>query len=132
MIRSSMPLGGRVVALIALLWYLFGLLLLMLRLATLPAQAETAATAIPFWFDLVSGLAVVAGTSGSVALLLARRWAVPMLLAAFVAVAALVGAGLALQPALFPPGPWMPLLLVLVVGSIWLFARAAARRGWLR
>ncbi|KLJ02441.1 hypothetical protein WQ56_02585 [Luteimonas sp. FCS-9] len=124
-----MPLGARVIALIALLWNLFGLALLVLRLGATPAAA---APAVPLWFDLVSGLAVITGTGGALALLLARRQAVPMLLLAFVAVAVSVVAGLALQPALFPGGPAMPVLLVVVVGAFSGFARSAARRGWLR
>jgi len=83
----------------------------------------------------VFGLAAIAGTAGPFGLLFARRWAVPALRVSFVAIVARMSAACLLTPAWSLTGLRglaLPLLLVLVVVSIWLFARSAQRRGWLR
>ena len=137
---STMPLGARVVALTALLWNLFGLLILVLRVlapeqaAAAPEQAALEA-ALPAWLDAVFGVAVIAGMAGSVGLLLARRWAPTLLLVSFVAVAVQIAAGYLFAPlwaSTGAAGAATSGLLLLMVGAIWSFARAAGRRGWLR
>ncbi len=130
----SMPLGARVVALTALLWNLFGLLIFVMRLAA-PEQAAGSGAALPGWLDAVFGLSVIAGTAGSVGLLLARRWAPALLLVSFVAVAVQLVAGYVFAPlwaSTGAAGAAVSGLLLLMVGAIWSFSRAAARRGWLR
>ncbi|WP_394003614.1 hypothetical protein ACF3M1_02480 [Luteimonas sp. WGS1318] len=139
---SPMPLGARVIALTALLWNLFGLLVFVLRVAATPEQAavlppeqQALEAALPAWINGVFGLAVIAGTAGSIALLLARRWAPPMLLVSLIAVAVQTLASYALAPvwaASGAAGLAMSGVLLLMVFAIWAFSRTAARRGWLR
>lgn len=140
--HSRMPLGGRVVALTALLWNLFGLLVFVLQVsmtpeqrAALPPDQQQINAAMPVWIHGVFGIATIAGTAGSIALLLARRWAAPMLLVSLVAIVLQMTAAYLLTPVWSLTGLrglLLPVLLILVVASIWLFARGAQRRGWLR
>ena len=141
-IQGRMPLGARVIAMTALLWNLFGLLVFVLQvsmtpeqLAALPPEQQQINAAMPSWVYGAFGVAVVAGTAGSLALLLARRRAVPMLLLALVAILVQMTAAYALTPVWALTGMRglaFPVLLILVVAAIWLFARAAQGRGWLR
>ena len=140
--QTRMPLGARVVALTALLWNLFGLLVFVLQLAmtpeqrsALPIEQQQINAAMPAWVLLVFGVATIAGTAGSIALLFARRWAVPMLRLSLIAIAVRMLASYALTPVWSLTGArglMLPLLLILVVAAMWLFARSAAQRGWLR
>lgn len=140
--QTRMPLGARVVALTALLWNLFGLLVFALQVsmtpeqrAALPLDQQQINAAMPLWVYGLFGLATLAGSAGSVALLFARRWAEPMLRVSFVAIVVQMIASYALTPVWSLTGMrglGLPLLLVLLVGAVWLFARGAARRGWLR
>lgn len=142
MLKTKMPLGGRVVALTALLWNLFGLLVFVLQvsmtseqLATMPPDQQQINAAMPMWVYGVFGLATIAGTTGAIGLLFARRWAVPALLVSFVAIVVQMSAAYLLTPVWALTGlrgAAFPLLLILVVASIWMFARGAQRRGWLR
>lgn len=139
---SPMPLGARVIALTALLWNLFGLLVFVLRIAAPPEQAavlppeqQALEAALPAWINGVFGLAVIAGTAGSIALLLARRWAPPMLLVSLIAVVVQTLASYTLAPVWAVSGAAglaMSGVLLLMVFAIWAFSRTAARRGWLR
>ncbi|WP_101927442.1 MULTISPECIES: hypothetical protein [Luteimonas] len=141
-LHTPMPLGARVVALIALLWNLFGVLMFVLQMSVTPEQAallppaqQQINAAMPEWVLGVFGVAVVAGTAGAFGLLIARRWAVPLLLLSLVAVVVQLTASYLLTPVWAltgASGALLPVLLVGVVGAVWLFARAAAGRGWLR
>ena len=140
--QTPMPLGARVVALTALLWNLFGLLVFALQVsmspeqrAALPLDQQQINAAMPMWIYGVFGLATLAGTAGSIALLFARHWAEPALRVSFIAIVVQMVASYALTPVWALTGLrglGLPLLLILVVASMWLFARGAARRGWLR
>lgn len=139
---STMPLGGRVVALTALLWNLFGLLVFVLQMAmtpeqraALPIEQQQIDAVMPLWVHGMFAVATVAGAAGSIALLFARRWAVRALLVSLVAIVLQMSTVYLLTPIWALTGMrglTFPLLLILVVASIWLFARGAARRGWLR
>lgn len=140
--QTPMPLGARVVALTALLWNLFGLLVFVMQVtmspeqrAALPPDQQQINAAMPLWVYGAFGLATIAGSAGSVGLLFARRWAVPILLVSFVAIVVQMSAAYLLTPVWALTGMRglaFPLLLILVVASIWMFARVAGRRGWLR
>lgn len=139
--QTRMPLGGRVVALTALLWNLFGLLVFVLQIsmtpeqrAALPLDQQQINAAMPVWVYALFGVATLAGSAGSVALLFARRWAEPMLRVSVVAIVLQMLASYALTPVWALTGIrglGMPVLLILVVAAMWLFARGATRRGWL-
>ena len=139
---NKAPLWFMVLAAVALLWNLAGLLAVVADmrlsaadLAALPPREQAMAAARPGWSVLASVVAVVGGTLGCLGLLARRRWALWVLYASV--------AGIVLQDlGLFvlsgdSSGPGgVPLVLqslvfLIAVALVWL-AHHAARRAWLR
>lgn len=131
------------VAVLALLWNLFGLAMYYMsvtmtpeQLAQLPAAQREVTEGYPTWLWGVYGVAVVTGTLGSLLLVLRRKLALPVFWVSLVAVVVLfayslfpgrmlelMGAAQALP---------MPILVTLVaVLLVWL-ARKSIARGWIR
>ena len=130
------------VAVLALLWNLFGVAMFYMQLnmtpeqlAQLPEAQRELSQAFPGWVWAVDGVAVVAGTLGSLMLLLRKRIALPLFWVSLVAIVVLFGYCLfpgrmleVLGPAQSLPMP----ILVTVVGVllVW-FSRRAIARGWI-
>ncbi|MFP7723022.1 hypothetical protein [Lysobacter sp. A3-1-A15] len=139
---ATLPASHWLIAVIALLWNLLGLAMFVLQvtlspeaLAALPDAQRRVHEATPAWMNMAFGIAVVAGVLGAVALLLRRRWAamlfavslaalVVQILGAFLATPAWAAHGVA--------GLAMPVLLLVIAGVLWAYARKATTRGWLR
>ena len=135
------PLWFRVVAVLALLWNLVGLFMFWQEMtltpeavAALPPAQQQVHAAMPQIAHVFFGIAVAAGVIGSVGLVLAKRWSVPLLLLSFLGIVAQMGTAFATTP-VWPlmgmAGVLPPLFLILVGLLVWLFARMSARRGWL-
>ena len=135
------PLWSRVVAVLALLWNLVGLFMFWQEMtltpeavAALPAAQQQIHAAMPQLAHVFFGIAVASGVVGSVGLVLAKRWSVPLLLLSFLGVAVQMATAFATTPVwslMGMAGALPPLFLVLACLLIWLFARMSARRGWL-
>ncbi|MDE2565406.1 MAG: hypothetical protein KGL50_06445 [Burkholderiales bacterium] len=131
---NKAPLWFMVLAAVALLWNLAGLLAVVADLAALPPREQAMAAARPGWSVAASVVAVVGGTLGCLGLLARRRWA---LWALYASVAGIVLQDLGLfvlSGHSHGPG-WVPLVLQ---GAVFLIAVAllglghhAARRAWL-
>ena len=131
------------VAVLALLWNLFGLAMFYMQvnmtpeqLAQLPEAQRELTQAFPSWIWAVDGVAVVAGTLGSLLLLMRRRLALPLFWISLVAVVVLFGYCLfpgrmleVLGPAQSLP---MPILVTVVALLLAWFARRSIARGWIR
>jgi hypothetical protein len=124
---------------LALLFELFGCMMYLSDVtanhAALPLDQRAMWAATPTWLIGLYALAVWSGLAGAVALLLRQRIAVPVLL--FSLLAALVQfAGLFLIPQLRQTLPdsalVAPIAICLCCYGIFLLARLAGRRGWLR
>jgi hypothetical protein len=131
-----------VVAALALLWNLFGLAMFWMQysmtpeqLAQLPEAQRTLHEAMPGWLWVVDGIAVVAGTLGSLLLLLKKRLALPVLQVSLVAVVVLFGyclfPGRMLEVLGAAQALPMPILVTVVAMLLVWFARKAVARGWL-
>ena len=134
--------GIRVWAGLALLWNLLGCAAFVsdLRLtaddiAALPAAQQALYAARPAWAVAATATAVFGGVAGCVGLLLARRWAVPLLALSLLGIVAqdiglfVLANGIALTM----PVVWALQGLVLLVGiGLLVLARRAAARGVLR
>lgn len=101
----------------------------------LPADQQAKMAAMPGWQTAVYAIAIWTGLLGAIALIVRRRWAVPLLLLS------LIGAiGTFLPFAIVPQvrelgtaGDWVA--AVIVIGLCWVsfwFARSSQQRGWLR
>lgn len=133
------PAWFRIVAVLALVWNLYGVYEYLAAVGIFggaePAgAADTAADLTPVWVTAAFSIAVFAGALGALALLLLKRWAMPLLVLSLVAVLAwdvwvffLAGA-----PAAGNADYLVPLLVTLVaVLLVWL-ASHGTKRGWLR
>lgn len=130
------------VAVLALLWNLFGLAMFTLQytmtpeqLAQLPEAQRRLQEGFPAWLWVLYGVAVVAGTLGSILLLMGRRLALPVFWVSLVAVVVQFGYCLfpggmieLLGPAQALP---MPIVVIAVAALLVWFARRAVARGWL-
>ena len=134
------PAWFRVVAIVALLWELFGVATYLMHVGILPGGQMTdverdLTNSMPIWATAAYALAVFAGAVGALGLLLGRSWARPLLILSLVAVVVQFGWWLLLSGALEALGPsaaTMPVVVILVgVALVWL-ANTGVRRGWLR
>ncbi|MFP5373344.1 MAG: hypothetical protein ACLGHW_00380 [Gammaproteobacteria bacterium] len=138
---TARPAWFWIVATAALLWNLIGLSMFAVhysmgpeQLAALPAGERQLLDSAPAWAWAAYGLAVVAGSLASLALLLRRRLAVPLywislaaVLVQFAWTAVISGA-----PAILGAGALaMPVAVVAVAVLLVWFSHRAARRGWI-
>jgi CHASE2 domain-containing sensor protein len=136
-----MPMWFRVVAVVLILWNLMGAYACIQQFR-LGADAMGDATAydrrlyasLPAWYNWVFALAEISGVAGTVALLLGRRIATPLLIASLVFVAVQFGYLFATSDIIAAKGVWttyFPAFIALIcILQIWL-ARLGERRGWL-
>ena len=103
--------------------------------ATLPLDQRNLIEAQPTWMMAAYAIAVWVGLAGTVLLLLRRRLAVPLLL-----VSLICAVGTFLPYAIVPAvrdlvttnDIAVAVVVVLITGTIYSFARHSRRRGWLR
>jgi len=132
------PAWFRLVALIAILWNAFGVVMYLSSvgifgdpLAGLTEAERAIASSIPEWITAAFAIGTFAGLAGSVGLLLGRRWAWPMLLVSLVALLILEGWIVFVSGAAELHGIAVP--VTVTVGALllaWL-AYHARQRGWL-
>jgi hypothetical protein len=131
-------------------WYLIGAIVSMLFMAlgcaiyvmhvtadpaALPLDQRAAYAAEPAWVTALNAVAVWVGLIGAVLLVLKRRLAEALLLVSFIATLLWL-AGLLLVPALRDAlstnDVAVAVIVTLITGTIWSFARHSRQRGWLR
>ncbi|MDX1480788.1 MAG: hypothetical protein R3315_03875 [Woeseiaceae bacterium] len=126
----------------ALAWNLVGVVVYLGQvtmtpetLASLPPEQQSLYVDIPAWATGANGLAVTAGTLGSVLLLLRSGWCVPVFLVSLAAVLVQMYHAFAMADLMSVMGPASALLPGLIiaigVGLIW-YARYAKESGWFR
>ena len=138
---AQRPSSFRVVAIVALLWNLFGLFSFYTNVTATPAviaswpeAQQQIAAATPRWVFVAFAIATIAGVLGSLGLLLGKRWAVPVLLMSLLAILVQFGSIYALTPTSVLTGiggAILPLCIALFGLFLWWYARKAAARGWL-
>ena len=140
--QRTVPATFWIVAILGLLWNLYGLAMFWINLtitpeaiAALPEVERQVTLAMPRWILLPFGLATGAGVLGMLGLLLRRRWSAPVLLVSLLALAVQFAAVYLTTPVWALSGvvgALFPVVLCLVALGLWLDARHAAARGWLR
>lgn len=137
----SVPGWFRVVAIIGLLWQLFGVAMYLMHVGILPNDASqmseaerTLMESSPTFVTALFAIAVFSGAAGALGLVMRRRWARPVLMLSMIAVILQFGSWLLFTEAAAIIGPSvfvMPLIIVVAaVALVWL-ADMAAKRGWL-
>lgn len=139
---SKPPLWFKTVAVLAILWNLIGMLAFAsdIRLtpedvANLPDAQQALYNSRPGWAVASTAVAVIGGLLGSIALLLGKRFAMPILVASLIGLVVqdygmfviVDGAGLAGSIVL----ALQALVLIIAIGLIFL-SRKGISRGWLQ
>ncbi|QDH71141.1 hypothetical protein [Marilutibacter alkalisoli] len=138
---AARPKSYWLIAVIALLWNLLGVLVFLLTIAMTPEQAAAMPDAqrevyeaTPSWINVLWGAAVAAGVLGAFGLLLRKRWAVMLFMVSLVMVVLQIVGSFAATPAwslLGPSSLVMPAVILLIALGLWLYAKKADARGWL-
>ena len=138
---TKRPTWFVVVAVLAVLWNLFGLWSFYYHftatpevVATWPEVQQRIAEVTPSWIFVPFAIATIGGVLGSLGLLLRKRWAEPVLLLSLLAIVVQFSAHYLLTPTWALTGMGgaiLPLCIALVGLFLWWFARKAAARGWI-
>jgi len=138
---SARPKSFTIIAIAALLWNLIGTAMFYLQvsmtpeqIAALPPPQRAVCEATPMWLYALFGIAVIAGALGSLALLLKKKWAVPMFLVSLIAVILQTVATFVVTPAwasFGAAGLVMPAIVLIIAFLLWSYSRKAAARGWI-
>jgi hypothetical protein len=104
------------------------------QIAMLPLDQAAMLSARPAWYYAAFGVAVWVGLAGTVGLLLRKTWAVPALLISLIAVIVQFSAVLVVPEMRNISSDELlgPIVVALVCYGIFMLARLAKRRGWLR
>jgi hypothetical protein len=138
---NTVPIWYWVAAILALLFeclgcffYLAEVRLTQEQIAMLPLDQAAMLSARPAWYYAAFAGAVWVGLTGTVGLLLRRAWAVPALLISLIAVIVQFSAILIVPEMRNVSSDALlgPILVALVCYGIYMLARLARRRGWLR
>ena len=129
---SRAPAWLRIVALLAVLWNLYGVYAYLQTVGAVPGgDPAMAASTMPTWVTGAFAIAVFAGVLGSLGLLLLKRWAKLLLLLSLLAVLAEDLWAFVLREGGPDKGPIIPIAVNLVaILLVWL-AYTADRKGWL-
>jgi len=138
---SRPPTWFWIVAVLGLLWELFGVAMYLMHVGVLPNSQEMSEAerslmeSSPVWVTGLFAIGVFGGALGTLGLLLRKSWAKPLLILSLIAVILQFGGWLLATDAIAVIGPSvfaMPAVIVAVAILLAWLATIAARRGWLR
>jgi len=139
---NAPPRWFTVVAIVALLWNLLGcaafisdLRLTPADIAQLPEAHQALYAARPTWAVIATAIAVFGGVLGCIALLLRKKWALPVFVLSLIGIVVQDYGLFVLADAATLAGPVVVVLqglvLVIAIGLI-VLSRKAIARGWLK
>ena len=130
-----------IVAVLGLLWELFGVAMYLMHVGVLPNSQEMSEAerslmeSSPVWVTALFAIGVFGGALGTLGLLLRKRWARPLLILSLIAVILQFGGWLLVTDAIAVMGPSvfaMPAVIVAVAILLAWLATVGVKRGWLR
>jgi hypothetical protein len=130
-----------IVAVLGLLWELFGVAMYLMHVGVLPNSQEMSEAerslmeSSPVWVTALFAISVFGGALGTLGLLLRKRWARPLLVLSLIAVILQFGGWLLVTDAIAVMGPSvfvMPAVIVAVAILLAWLATVGVKRGWLR
>ncbi len=140
--RPAPSSGFWAISVLALVWNVIGIATYLMTvtlspdaMAALPEAERALYSSVPAWATGAYAIAVFAGALGSVALLLRKAWATPVLVLSLAGIAVQMGHAFLLSPMIEVLGATSAILpVVLIVIAVYLvwFARASTAKGWLR
>ena len=127
-----------IVAGLGLIWNLMGVAAFVgqmtMDVSALPEAERAFYAGVPGWATTAFAIAVGAGVLGCIALLVRKRWALPLFIASLLGVLVQSGHSLLIGDGLDvfgPAGLVLPVLTLSIAAALVALARHAIRRGWL-
>ena len=139
-IDGKPPAWFWIVAVLGLLWELFGVWMYLMTVGVVPNAKEMSEAerslmeSSPTWVTGLFAIGVFAGALGALGLVLRRRWARPLLVLSLIAVILQFGGWLLMTDAIEIMGPSvfvMPAVIVVVAILLAWVASTGVKRGWL-
>jgi len=139
-VSNKPPIWFWAVAIIALLWNLFGLFNFYVStfdqvtiLATLNQEQRELFESMPMWATIAFGIATIGGTLASIGLLLRKKWAKQLFIISLIALVAQFVNWLFIQkaPEVFPNSYTMPITVTVMGILLVLYTQYAMRKGWI-
>lgn len=141
-LNTSPPIWFWVISIIALLWFLMDMSAFFMRvlmtedvISAMPENQQHLYRNMPLWVNIVFAGEVFGGTLGCVALLLRKKWALPLFAVSIFGVLSQTFHVYFLSDAISTmgtPAVVMPLLAILIGIGMIVLAKSALSRGWLR
>lgn len=140
--KASAPAWFRVIAVVALLWFLMDISAFFMRVLmsedginAMPANQQHLYRNMPLWVNIVFAGEVFGGTLGSVGLLLRKKWALPLFAVSILGVLSQTihiyfrSDAISVMGA---PAVVMPLVAILIGVGMIVLTKSAIAKGWLR
>ncbi len=140
--RKSVPVWFWVVSAVALLWYLMDMSGFLMRLfmtedviSSMPENQQHLYRNIPLWVDIGFACEVFGGLLGSIALLLKKKWALPLFVISVLGTLAQTSNIWFLTDArsvMGAPAIVMPLVAIVIGVALIFLSRIAISKSWVR
>ena len=138
----KVPVWFWVVSVVALLWYLMDTSAFFMRLfmteadiTSMPENQQHLYRDMPLWVNIVFAGEVFGGTLGSIALLLRKQWALPLFVISILGTLAQTSNIWFLTDAISAmgaPAIVMPLVAIIIGAAMFVLAKFAISKRWLR
>lgn len=138
--NTKLPVWFWIISIAGLVWNLLGVVAYLgqaymtdEQLALLPEADQNWYNNVPAWVTAAFAIAVFAGTLGCIALLLRKRWAVPLFMLSLIGVLAQQVYNFFLQDYVAIEGTRMimPIVVILVAGLLYWYSKGAREKAWL-
>jgi hypothetical protein len=139
-VAAGAPIWFRIVAILAVLWNLFGLWSYLAHVHVVPPMQEMTAeqlaleASVPVWVTAAFAIAVFAAFVGSVGLLIGKAWARGLLLLSLLCILVQMGWMVLVSEAVAVHGSQalvLPAFIILMAVLFLWAANVGVRRGWL-
>ena len=140
--KASPPAWFRVIAVVALLWFLMDISAFFMRvlmteegLNAVPANQQHLYRNMPLWVNIVFAGEVFGGALGSVGLLIRKRWALPLFVVSILGVVSQTFHIWIRSDAISVMGVFAvvaPLVAILIGVGMIVLTKSAIAKGWLR
>ena len=140
--KASPPAWFRVIAVVALLWFLMDISVFFMRvlmteegLNAVPANQQHLYRNMPLWVNIVFAGEVFGGALGSVGLLIRKRWALPLFVVSILGVVSQTFHIWIRSDAISVMGVFAvvaPLVAILIGVGMIVLTKSAIAKGWLR
>ena len=140
--KASPPAWFRVIAVVALLWFLMDISAFFMRVLmneeginAMPVNQQHLYRNMPVWVNIVFAGEVFGGALGSVALLLKKKWALPLFAVSILGVLSQtfhIWIRTDAISVMGAPAVVMPLVAILIGVGVVVLTKSAIAKGWLR